>query len=523
MFEGRMDLDVTIVQVSPPDAMGMCSLGISVGVAPAAIARAKVVIAEINPAMPRVKGLALVPYTAFDAVVAVEPKLTQFTPPKVQTDPERIARYVARLVEDGSTLQIGIGQIPSDVLRFLTTRRDLGVHSDVITDSVVDLIDAGVITGDAKSRARGRVVACLAMGTDKLYARVADESVFSLRPFDKVARTDILSGQHRLVSIMQASATDLTGQVCAEARDGRLYGGVGVSPLFHFAAAHSPGGRAIICLPSVDSHDRSTIRPVLDPIEAVTIPRYDVRWIITEYGAAYLHSKTLSERAVALIEIAHPDHRAALLSEAKRLQLVPPDQKMRSRRDYPVEEERTITLRDGSTVHIRPTLTTDAPRLQELFYQLDPEDVYTRFFRKLSSLTRQAAEHFCSVNYQEEMAFAACVGDVETGQEIVATSCYYVNADTGLADVAYMVRPDYQGKGLGTALHERTIEYARQNGIRGFTADILESNQAMLTVFARGPGHISSQYVHGILELELLFDEPPDEAYTTGGIPRIDI
>lgn len=521
MFAGRMDVDVAVVQVSPPDALGMCSLGISVTAAPAAIERARLVIAEVNEAMPRVKGDAQIPVTAFDAVVRVERKLTEYRPPAPGADPEKIARYVARLVDDGSTLHIGLGPIPPKVLEFLGTRRDLGVHSEVITDTVVDLIDAGVVTGRSKSMWRGKVVGSLAMGTSKLYERIADDSVFSLRPIEEVGSAEVIMRQHRLVSISQAFSADLTGQVCCEAANGSLFGGVGAVPVFHFAAGRSPGGRAIMCLPAVDRLGRSSIRPVLDANEGVTVPRYDVRWVATEYGAAYLHSKSLSERAVALIEIAHPDHRPFLLAEAKRLGLVPPDQKMRSRRDYPVEEERTITLRDGTEVLLRPTKTSDAPLLQALFYELDPESVYTRFFRNLSSLTRQAAEHLCSVSYSEEMAFAAVIGDVESGERIIATSSYYVDGDTGLADVGYMVSPEFQGQGLGTALHARTVEYAEDHGVRGFTADVLESNPSMMHVFSRGPGLLNSLLSHGVYELELLFDEPPSGDYTTSSIPRI--
>jgi acyl-CoA hydrolase/GNAT superfamily N-acetyltransferase len=521
MFQGRIDVDVAVVQVAPPDALGMCSLGVSLGSAPAAITKATLVIAEVNEAMPRVKGEALIPVTAFDAMVRVEPGITEYVPPAPGADPEKIARYVARLVDDGSTLHIGLGPIPPKVLQYLDTRRDLGVHSEVITDTVVDLIDAGVITGRYKSMSKGKVVGSLAMGTRRLYDRLADDSVFSLRPIEQVASTQIALQQHRLVSISQAFSADLTGQVCCEAANGTLYGGVGATPVFHFAAGRSPGGRAIMCLPSVDVHGRSAIRPVLDANEGVTIPRYDVRWIATEHGAVYLHGKSLSERAVAMIEIAHPDHRASLLGEAKRMGLIPPDQKMRSRRDYPVEEERTITLRDGREVLLRPTRTTDASLLQALFYELDPESVYTRFFRNLSSLTRQAAEHLCSVSYDREMAFAAVIGDEESHERIIATSSYYVDGDTGLADVGYMVSPDFQGQGLGTAIHARTVEYAKANGVRGFTADILDSNPAMLHVFQNGSGYMNSHLSQGRYEVELLFEEPPVAEYATSSLPRI--
>jgi acyl-CoA hydrolase/GNAT superfamily N-acetyltransferase len=523
MFEGRLDVDVMLVQVSRPDAAGMCSLGVTVGLSPAAIERAAIVIAEINDQMPRAKGQAQVPFTAFDAVVRVDRPVATYTPSRVPAEPERIARYVARLVADGSTLHIGQGLIPSEVLRFLTTRRDLGVHTDIVTDAVIDLVDEGVITGRKKTMAKGRIVASQAMGTQKLYDRLGDDNLFSMRPVEQVADARVVAEQFRMVSISQAFSCDLTGQVCAEARDGHLYGGVGTLPVFHYGAARSPGGRAIVCLPSVDSHGRSSIRAVLDPGEGVTVPRYETRWIVTEHGEAYLHGRTLSERAVALIEIAHPDHRVALLSEAKRLGLVPQDQQMRSRRDYPVEEERTVTLRDGTEVLIRPTVTGDAKRLQELFYELDPRDVYTRFFRNLSSLTRQAAEHLCSVGYESEMAFAAVIGDEETGQRAIATSSYFVDADTNLADVAYMVSPKFQGQGLGTRLHEVTVDYAMRTGVRGFTADILEDNPAMLSVFAKGPGHLSSHVSLGVYEIELLFSEPPPAAYSTSSIPRVDV
>lgn len=522
MFEGRMSVDVAVVQVAPPDALGMCSLGITVGTAPAAIAKAKLVIAEVNEAMPRVKGEALIPVTDFDALVEVEPGLTEYVPPtQGAADPGKIARYVARLIDHGSTLHIGLGPIPPEVLRYLESRQDLGVHTEVVTDTLIDLIEAGVITGAKKTMSRGKIVASLAMGTQRLYDRIADDAVFSLRPIEQVVTTDVLMQQHRLVSISQAFSADLTGQICCEAANGSLYGGVGAVPLFHFAAGRSPGGRAIMCLPSVDVHGRSSIRPVLDANEAVTIPRYEARWIATEHGAAYLHGKSLSERAVAMIEIAHPDHRPYLLAEAKRLGLIPPDQKMRSRRDYPVEEERTIRLRDGSEVLLRPTTTRDAPLLQSLFYELDPESVYTRFFRNLSSLTRQAAEHLCSVSYTDEMAFAAVIGDEESGERIIATSSYYLDSDTGLADVGYMVSPDYQGKGLGSALHARTVEYAKAHGVRGFTADVLESNPAMLHVFTRGPGFVNTHLSQGVYEIELLFEEPPANDYTTSSIPRV--
>jgi GNAT superfamily N-acetyltransferase len=227
--------------------------------------------------------------------------------------------------------------------------------------------------------------------------------------------------------------------------------------------------------------------------------------VITEYGTAYLFGRSLAERAVSLVEIAHPDDRDELLATAVSLGLAAPDQLLRSRGAYPVSEERETRLRDDREVRIRPTRTADALGMQELFFRLTEADVRSRFFQRLTSLTDSVAQHLCSVSYEEEMAFAAVVGPREN-ERIVATSCYYLDPATGLADVAYLVDPEWQGAGLGRILHERTVEYARAHGVRGFTASVLASNDAMLTVF-RGSGEhrLTSTPGGASYELTLIF------------------
>ncbi len=502
---GRLSMHAAVVQVSEPDAAGMCSLGASVGLSPTMIEAAPLVIAEINPAMPRTRGETLVPFDAFDAVIEVEPRMLVYEPKSQYGDVvKRLAEYVARLVPDGATLHTGPGMLTSEVLSRLDRHRDLGVHSDVISDSVIDLMEAGVITGRYKSMSRGRVVASYAMGTQRLYDAIDNNKAFTFRPIEQISDPEVVARQNRMVSITQASSVDLTGQVCAESRDGRPFGGVASTPMFHYGAARSQGGRAIVCLASTDAEGRSSIKGVLGANEPVTIPRYEVHWIITEYGPAFLYGSTTRQRAVALIEIAHPDHRDELLAQAKEIGLLPADQQLRSRRSYPVEEERTIHLNDGRPVLIRPTRATDAPLLQDLFYRLNAEDVRTRFFRNLSTLTRQMAEHLTSVSYDQEMAFAAVIGE-EEHERIIGTSSYYLDPSTRLAEVAYLVDTDFQRKGLGKALHARTIQYAAAHGIRGFTADVLGDNHAMITVFTHGPGKLEMKTRYGVTEIVLEF------------------
>jgi RimJ/RimL family protein N-acetyltransferase len=409
---------------------------------------------------------------------------------------EQIARYVARLIDDRSTLQVGLGRVPSAMVAHLTNRRDLAIHSDVLTEPIVDLVAAGVVTGP--------VAASWAMGSRRLYDLVDDDPRFAFHPIEYICDPKVIAGRARMVSVTQAFSIDLTGQVCTESLDGALYGGVSTGPAFHRGALASPGGMAIVCLSSRTPAGGSAISLDLGSDGAVTIPRADVHWVITEYGTAYLFGRSLAERAVALIEIAHPDARGELLEAAVETGLVGPDQQLRSRTAYPVAQVRDLRLRDGREVCLRPTRTSDTRAMQDLFYRLTEEDRETRFLRKLKSLTDTAAQHLCSVDYEEEMAYVAVVGP-SAHERIVAASCYYLSPATGLAEVAYMVDPDWQGVGLGGILHAGLVEYAREHGARGLTADVLLGNSRMMRIFRRGDHSLRVKTDAGVEELTMLF------------------
>jgi acyl-CoA hydrolase/RimJ/RimL family protein N-acetyltransferase len=495
-YNGRIRIDVAMVQVAPPDADGTCSLGISVDCTRAAALAARKVIAEVNAAMPRTRGESRISADVIDRFVPVETPIVEYVHDAAGGVAEQIARYVARLIDDRSTLQVGLGRVPNQMLSHLTNRHDLAIHSDVITEPVADLVAAGVITRP--------VVASWAMGTRRLYDLVDDDPRFAFYGVDHVCDPLVIAAHERMVSVTQAFGIDLTGQVCTESLDGTLYGGVSTGPAFHRGALSSSGGQAIVCLASRTPAGRSAIRPELEPDDAVAISRGDVHWVVTEYGTAYLFGRSLSERAVALIEIAHPDARTELLEAAVARGLVPASQKLRSRAAYPVGEERDVRLRDGRELSVRPTRTSDARALQELFYRLSVEDVRTRFFQKLTSLSDAAAQQLCSVNYEDEMAFAAVIGPPER-ERIVGAVSYYLDPRTGLADVGYMVDPDWQGAGLGSVLHARAVAYARNHGVRGFTADVLFGNAPMLRVFRRGDHELTVTTKGGVSEVTMLF------------------
>jgi acyl-CoA hydrolase len=493
---GQLRLDVAMVQVAPPDADGTCSLGISVDVTKAAALAARTVIAEVNPAMPRTAGDSRIPVNRIARFVSVDTPVVEYLHKEVGEVAEQIARYVARLIDDRSTLQIGLGRVPNEMLAHLTNRHALAVHSDVITEPIVDLIGANVITGP--------VATSWAMGSRRLYDLVDEDPRFTFHPIDYICDPTVIRSRERMVSVTQAFAIDLTGQVSTERLDGVLYGGISTGPAFHRGALGSPGGMAIVCLASRTPEGRSAISVALGPDEAVAIPRADVHWVITEYGTAYLFGRSLAERAVALIDIAHPDVRDELLEAAVASGLVGRKQRLRSRTAYPVAEVREARLRDGREVRIQPTRTSDASAMQGLFYRLSDDDVRTRFFQKLTSLTDSAAQHLCSVDYEEEMAFAVVVGP-SAHERIVAASTYFLNPASGLAEVAYMVDPDWQGAGLGSILHARLIGYAREHGARGLTADVLSQNSPMLRIFERGDHSFAAVTEAGVTEVTMLF------------------
>jgi acyl-CoA hydrolase/RimJ/RimL family protein N-acetyltransferase len=497
LFEnGQIPLDVAMVQVAPPDPDGTCSLGISVDVTKAAALAARTVIAEVNPAMPRTAGDSRIPVDRIASFVPVDTPVIEYLHEHAGEVAEQIARYVARLIDDRSTLQVGLGRVPNQMLAHLTNRRDLAIHSDVITEPIVDLVAAGVVTGP--------VATSWAMGSSRLYELVDGDPRFEFHPIEYICDPAIIASKERMVSVTQAFTIDLTGQVSTEGLDGALYGGVSTGPAFHRGALASPGGMAIVCLASRTPEGRSAIALDLGPDEGVTIPRADVHWVITEFGTAYLFGRSLAERAVALIEIAHPDVRTELLDAATERGLVGPDQQLRSRTAYPVAQVRDVRLRDGRQVCLRPTRTSDTRAMQDLFYRLSDEDRETRFLHKLSSLTDTAAQHLCSVDYDEEMAFAAVVGR-PTQERIVAASCYYLSPATGLAEVAYMVDPDWQGVGLGGILHEGLVAYAREHGARGLSADVLLGNGRMMRVFKRGDYSLRTQTEGGVQEVTMRF------------------
>lgn len=483
---GRIPLDVALIQVSEPDAFGYVSLGLSVDIVASAVQNAKLVIAEINPAMPWTMGDSAIHLSNIHHLVPVEPTLIEYEHIQVgEGIVEQIARYIAGTIEDGATLQIGLGRIPNEALKYLSDRKDLGIHSDVITDAIIPLLDKGVLTGRLKSQQRGKIVTSFAMGSRKLYEIIDRNPLFSFQPIDAVCHPYTVAAQHKMVSVTQAFAVDLTGQVCSDQFGGEFYGGIAAQGDFLRGSSRSRGGKPIICLSSTtDDGESSRIRPVLLAGEGVSVARADVHYVITEYGIAYLFGKSVRERAIALIELAHPKFRPWLLDEAKKLNYIPSDQTLESLSAYPMEEERHISLKSGREVMLRPARASDGNGIRELFFKLPSDDIYTRFFRQVHTLSSSQIQRLCNFNYENEVGFVAVTGSREC-ETIVGQACYFVTPSTNLAETAFLIDPAWQGSGLGSALQQRMAEHAKARGLRGFVAEILSENKKMIALAKR--------------------------------------
>lgn len=315
---GRLVLDVAVIHVSPPDEHGYCSYGVEVGVTKGAAESAGLVIAEVNPRMPRTLGDSFIHVNQIDYFVEVDYHLPEVRPEPPTPSQAKIAHYIAELVPDAATLQMGIGGIPDAVLRHLTNHKNLGVHTELFSDGVMEMIEQGVITNAAKNLHPGKVVAGFALGSQQLYNFINDNPVFEFRPTDYVNDPFIIAQNDRMVSINSALEVDLTGQVCADSIGSMFYSGVGGQVDFVRGASRSKGGKSFIALPSTAKNDTiSRIVMQLKPGASVTTSRNDVRFVVTEYGVADLFGRSIAERVQALINIAHPNFRDELMDYAR--------------------------------------------------------------------------------------------------------------------------------------------------------------------------------------------------------------
>jgi len=362
----RARVDVALIQTSLPDAHGYVSLGVSVDVVRAAVDTADLVLAEVNPFMPRTHGDSFLPVSKIDRLIPVDTPLLELVGDPPGEIEAAIGRHVATLVPNGATLQTGIGSIPDAVLHALSRHADLGVHTEMLSDGVMALAKAGVVTGAKKTLLCGKMVTSFVMGSRALYEWAHENPALEMRGSDFTNSPRVIAENDRMISVNSALAVDLTGQVAADTLMGKFFSGIGGQVDFVRGAAASRGGKSIIALRSTAKQGTvSRIRAVLEEGAGVVTSRGDVRYVVTEYGVADLWGRSVRQRALALIEIAHPDHRGELLAQAKQRKYVFGDQQL-PRAIYPWKEERTERLLAGETILVRPVRVSDEEALQRL-------------------------------------------------------------------------------------------------------------------------------------------------------------
>ncbi len=506
---GRVEIDVALVMVSPPDEHGFCSLGVSVDITKAAVDAARVVVAQVNRHMPHTLGDSTIHVDRFAALVEHDEPLLEWPMDEPDEVTRRIAGHVARLVPDGATLQLGIGRIPDAVLSALDDKHDLGIHTEMFSDGVMRLANKGVITGKRKTLHTGKIVGSFAAGSQALFEWMDNNVQIEMHPSDYTNNLFIISRNDNMIAINAALEVDLTGQVVADSIGQQFYSGIGGHADFIRGAALARNGKPIIALPSTamtPKGPRSRITALLQEGSGVVTTRGDAHYIVTEHGVAYLHGRSLRERAMALIHIAHPDFRSELLHAAKRRHIVYPDQIMPPPMQYPAHYEQTITLNDGTTALVRPIKPDDEPMMKEMFYSFSEQTVYLRYHGQLKTMPHNKLQVFCNVDYNTEIALVAVVGP--PGQEqIVGVSRYMTDAAKTSAELAFVVQDAWQRKGLGTYLFRRLVEIAAQNGIRRLHAEVLVQNSGMLKIFHRSGLHTETSTEAGVVHVAMRLPE----------------
>lgn len=505
---GQVRVDYALIQVSPPDRHGFCSLGVAVDVVRAAVESARVIVAQVNPRMPRTHGDALLRARDIHHMVLCEEPILELPPPPADEISMQIGRYCASLVEDGCTLQAGIGAIPNAALSLLKNRRDLGVHTEMMSDWVVDLIEAGAITGRRKSINANKVVTSFAMGTRRLYDYIDDNPFFEFRSSDYVNDPFVIAQHARMISINSALQVDLTGQVCADSIGTKFYSGIGGQVDFVRGATRSPGGKSIIALPATAMGGKiSRIVPVLDEGAGVVTARADVHYVITEFGIAELRGQSVRERALSLIGISHPAFREGLLDAARKRRILPLNQSApRSTKAYPVELEGKLPLKHGGEVFVRPLKPTDEDVLRDLFYSHSEDTVIQRYGQSLKRLPPEMLHRLVNLDFDRELALGAFQGD-PPGMQLVGVARYSVPVGETIAESWVTVKNSMQGEGLGTSLYRRLCEVARQRGVKGFYGHILATNVRMLHLLHSLGLPMRSEPESGGHRVTVLFDE----------------
>jgi acyl-CoA hydrolase len=515
LIKSRMlPIQVALIQVTPPDDFGWMSLGISVDVTSSAAAAADIVIAQVNHNMPWVQGRANIHVNDIDYFVEHDEELREIGQyPDVSTAVD-IARYVSRLVDDGSTMQMSLGATSDANIQALLDKNDLGIHTQYVTNTIMKLMAMGVVTNKKKEFNNGRIICSNAIGTKNLYDLLHYNSAVEFHPSKYVNDPRIISQNNRMVAMNIGREIDLTGQVAADALAYNNFSGVtGIVDFFRGASMSNEGKSILMMTSTRDDGSDSRIVPMLQN-SAVVVPRGEVQYVVTEYGSVNLFGKSIQERAIALISIAHPDFRDQLFDQAKELGLLGPERSLREEMHatYPLHLEESRFINDQK-ITFRPVKLTDERPIQEHYYRLDKIDVTSRFFHEKTSFVSKQIERTFIIDYSKDLTIVAVVG--EPGYErVLAVGEYYMDQESNLAEIAFSVEKNWQGRGLSTIVIKKLAEAAKGNGIDGFSAYTSQDNNRMIKLFHSLDYEVKITAQGDMVYLEARFENeiPPEQS-----------
>jgi len=501
---GSVPIDVALIQTSLPDDHGYMSLGISVDIVKAAVDNAKLVIAQINSNMPRVHGDGFIHIADIDFIVLHDEPLLEYQASAPGEVVQRIGKYVSRLVRDGDTIQAGYGSLPNAILGSLGDKKHLGVHTELISDGIVELMKRGIIDNSRKSINRGKTVATFCMGKKETYEYIHDNPSIEFRTIDYTNNPLIIAQHENMTAINSALEIDLTGQATAESIGKTFYSGIGGQADFMRGAVLAHGGKTILAIQSTAENGKvSRIVPYLSEGAGVTLCRGDIHYVVTEYGIAYLHGKNIRERAMELISIAHPGFRSWLIEEAKKRSLIYPDQAFITGKggEYPEHLETYKVTKAGLELILRPIKVSDESIYKDFVYALSDTSLYRRFISVRKDMPHERRQPMVVIDYTKQIAILAVIQ--ESGNEkILGIGRYFIDDATHTAEIAFAVRDDYQNKGIGTELLSYMTYLAKNQGLLAFTAEALAENQPMLHLFDKEGFTIVHRDIDGIYTLK---------------------
>ncbi len=507
--KGMVSLDVALIQTSLPDEHGFVSLGVSVDIVKAATEIARTVVAQINKNMPRVHGDGFIHISELDYIIHHDEPLLEYQDEPDNEVAKQIGKYVAKLVEDGDTIQVGYGSIPNAVLASLVNKKNLGIHTELISDGLVELMKKGVVNNSQKTINRGKTIATFCMGNKNTYEYINDNPAIEFKTVD-ITNNPLVIAQHKnITAINSALEIDLTGQASAESIGHTFYSGIGGQADFMRGAVLAEHGKTILTiLSTADNGKVSRIMPFLKEGAGVTLNRGDIYYVVTEYGIAYLHGKNIRERAMELIAIAHPKFRPELIKGAKERNLIYKDQAFIAGKggEYPSDIETHRITKAGLKILLRPVKISDEPLLKEFFYSLSDDSMYKRFISTRKDMPHERLQDFAVIDYRKEMFLLVTKQEYEH-EMILGLGQYWIDKDTHTGDIAFVVLDNYHRQGIGEELLTYLTLLAKKQGLLGFTAEVLVDNIPMQNLFKKAGFDIAKRINDNLYELKMLFRE----------------